>query len=115
MDTLSAMVALGLVAAPLALLARWFVDRGYRGLGTLVNQGDSAAWWRATMPWPQGVQEEDGVAWHIRDPDPVAVGSPTGTPATAELKRDAFNIAPVRPQTRIRFHPPLSEREEPRR
>ena len=37
-------------------------------------------------PWPHGVQEEDGVRWHVRDPDVVT---------------DAFEIKPVRPQARV--------------
>jgi hypothetical protein len=86
MDMVAAIAVLFALAAPLALLARWFVDRGHNGLGVLVSRGGNDAWWQSTMPWPHGVQEEDGVRWHVRDPDVVT---------------DAFEIKPVRPQARV--------------
>lgn len=114
MDMIAAIVLLSLVAAPLALLAGWFVVAGYSGLGSLVNRGDSDAWWRSTMPWPQGVQEEDEVRWHVRDPDLAMVGSSARWPVTPEVMADDFEIAPVRPQTRVGFRPPPAERGSPR-
>jgi hypothetical protein len=114
MDILSVIVVLCIAAAPLALLSRWFVDRGYRGLGSLVNPGDSSNWWRATMPWPQGVQEEDGVAWHIREPEPGVVGSPAADPASSGLAGRAFMIAPVR-AAKVHLNASPSERPGPRR
>ena len=86
MDSLAAIAVLCVLAAPLGLLARWFVDRGQNGLGVLVSRGGSDAWWQTTMPWPQGVQEEDGVRWHVPDPD---------------VATDAFEIPPVRPHGRV--------------
>jgi hypothetical protein len=86
MDMLAAIAVLCFLAAPLALLGRWFVDRGHNGLGVLVSRGGSDAWWQTTMPWPHGVQEEDGVRWQVRDPDVVT---------------NAFEITPVRPQARV--------------
>ena len=86
MDMLAAIAVLCVLAAPLGLLARWFVDRGHNGLGVLVSRGGSDAWWQTTMPWPRGVQEEDGVRWQVRDPD---------------VTTDAFEISPMRPQARV--------------
>jgi hypothetical protein len=107
MDLISAILMLSLLAAVLAPLAGWWVRRGYDGIGSLVNPGDSGDWWRATMPWPRGVQEEDGVAWHIRD-----AGSPLGSPARwnepQETVADAFDVRPIRLRSRIglRLPPP---------
>ncbi len=86
MDMVAAIAVLFVLAAPLGLLARWFVDRGHNGLGVLVSHGGNDAWWQSTMPWPHGVQEEDGVRWLVRDPD---------------VATDAFEIKPVRPQARV--------------
>ena len=55
-------------------------------VAVLVSRGGNDAWWQSTMPWPHGVQEEDGVRWDVRDPDVVT---------------DAFEIKPVRPQARV--------------
>ena len=106
MDVISAIVLLSLVAAPLALLAGWFVDGGHTGLGSLVSRGGSDAWWRATMPWPQGVQEEDGVRWHVQDQGSMAVDASATMLAIPGVPADAFEIAPVRPQARVVFRPP---------
>lgn len=114
MDMISAIVLLSLAAVPLAVLAGWFVGPGYSGLGSLVNRGDSDAWWRATMPLPQGIQEEDQVGWHVRDRDLAVVGSSARGPATREVMADDFEIAPVHPQTRVGFRPPPPERGSPR-
>ena len=100
MDVIFVIVLLALVAAPLALLSGWFVDAGYEGLGSLVNRGDGA-WRRASMPWPQGVQEEDGVTWHIRAPDGAAT-----SPVSHESEADAFEIASARPQPRVGLRAP---------
>ena len=105
MDLIFVIVLLALVAAPLALLSGWFVDAGYEGLGSLVNRGD-APWRHASMPWPQGVQEEDGVTWHIRASDVAAT-----SPETPEPEADAFEIVSARPQSRVGFRePPTSGR-----
>jgi hypothetical protein len=98
MDLLTAFILpLGL---PLAGLLGWFVAKGHGGLGSLVDPGGSTGWWQSTMPWPQGVQEEDGVSWHVQDPDPAV--------APSEEDEDAFEVTPIRPRTRvgIRTKPP---------
>jgi hypothetical protein len=114
MDVISTIVLLSLGAVPLALLAGWFVDPDRNGLGSLVNRGGGSSWWQSAMPWPQGVQEEDGVGWHIRDPDPSIVGSIGGDPTAHEPRADAFEVAPVQPRSRIRFHHPAPKDESPR-
>jgi len=95
MDMVAAIAVLFVLGAPLGLLARWFVDRGHSELGVLVSRGGNEAWWQSTMPWPRGVQEEDGVHWHVREPD---------------VESDAFEIKPVRPQARVG----LRQHESPR-
>jgi hypothetical protein len=105
MDIISAIILLSLVAAPLALLAGWFVDGGHTGLGSLVSRGGSDAWWRAAMPWPQGVQEEDGVRWHVQDQGSMAVDSSATGPATRGAPADDFEITLLRPQARVAFRP----------
>lgn len=67
MDLIFALVLLGLAATPLALLSGWLAARGSRPLGSLINSGDNETWWRSTMPWPVGVQEEDGLTWTFPD------------------------------------------------
>lgn len=114
MDVISTIVLLGLGAVPLAVLAGWFVDPDRNGLGSLVNRGGDGSWWQTTMPWPQGVQEEDGVGWHIRDPDLTVVGSSGGWPAAQEAIADAFEVAPVHPRPRVRIRPSTPERKSPR-
>jgi hypothetical protein len=70
MDLIFALALLSLAAMPLALLSGWFDRRESRPLGALVNGRDAESWWRSTMPWPRGVQEEDDVTWSFRDRQP---------------------------------------------
>lgn len=75
MDLVTALVLLAAAAAPLAMLSGWLAGRGSRPLGSLVNGGDSETWWRSTMPWPRGVQEEDDLTWSFREKQPAATKS----------------------------------------
>ena len=102
MDLMLALVLLGLAAAPLALLSGWLDRRGSRPLGALVNGPDSESWWRATMPWPQGVQEEDELTWSFRGRQPPAEAPSTRWPGPDEP--DELRILPIhlRPQVRRR-------------
>jgi hypothetical protein len=109
MDLIIAILLLSLLGAVLAPLAGWWVRRGYDGIGSLVHRGDSSDWWRTTMPWPQGVQEEDGVGWHIRDPAPTP-GSPVRPTVPPEVATNAYDVAPIRPRSRIGLRPPPSAR-----
>lgn len=110
MEMISAIILISLAAVPLAVLAGWFVSPRHGELGSVVHGCDSDSWWRATMPWPHGVQEEDGVRWHLRDQEPAVVDPSAGGSPTGEVMAADFEIAPVRPQTRIRFLPSPSER-----
>ena len=100
MNLVLALVALSLAAAPLALLLGWLDRRGSRQLGSLVNGGDSEGWWRATMPWPRGVQEEDEVTWSFRGSQQPTRRTTTSGPD----KVDEVRIEPthLRPQVRRR-------------
>jgi hypothetical protein len=64
MELIAAILSLGIVAAPLALLGAWLAASTQRGLGTVVPKAGEG-WWRAALPWPQGVQEEDGPGWSV--------------------------------------------------
>jgi hypothetical protein len=99
MNLILALALLSLAAAPLALLLGWLDRRGSRQLGSLVNRGDSEGWWRATMPWPHGVQEEDEVTWSFRGSQQPTVAR-KGPPDEA----DEVRIEPtqLRPQVRRR-------------
>lgn len=100
MDLITALLLLSVAAAPLALLSGWLAGRGSRPLGSLVNGGDSETWWRATMPWPRGVQEEDDLTWSFRDTQPTGNQSSRSRPDEA----DEIRVEPIhlRPQVRRR-------------
>jgi hypothetical protein len=102
MNLILALIVLSLAAAPLALLLGWLDRRGSRQLGSLVNAGGNEGWWRTTMPWPRGVQEEDEVTWSFRGSQ-----EPTGTTLSGSDEVDEVDevrIAPtqLRPQVRRR-------------
>lgn len=103
MDLIAALLLLSVAAAPLALLSGWLASRGSRPLGSLVNAGDSDTWWRSTMPWPRGVQEEDDLPWSFRDTQPTANQSSRSGPDDPAAA-DEVNVEPIplRPQTRRR-------------
>lgn len=100
MDLITTLLLLSVAAAPLALLSGWLAGRGSRPLGSLVNGGDSETWWRSTMPWPRGVQEEDDLTWSFRDTQPTANQS-----SRSKLgEPDEIRVEPIhlRPQVRRR-------------
>ena len=96
MDLLLALVLLGLGAAPLALLSGWLSGRGLRPLGSIINGGDNATWWRSTMPWPTGVQEEDEVTWSFRrSQEPTGRTGMSARPDEAdEVRIDPTHLRP---------------------
>ena len=65
MNLISALLLLGVAAAPLAVLGAWLAGRRDPRQGSLVQVGGSDGWWRQTMPWPHGVQEDDEVHWNF--------------------------------------------------
>jgi hypothetical protein len=106
MDAISSIVLMILAAVPVAVLAGWFAGPRHSGLGALVDRGDADSWWRTTMPWPQGVQEEDGVRWRIPERDPEVVESSDGGPDGPEARADDFEVALVRTRSRVGLRPP---------
>lgn len=100
MDLITALLVLSVAAAPLALLSGWLAGRGSRPLGSLINGGDSETWWRSTMPWPRGVQEEDDFTWTFRDTQQTTNPSSRSRPDEA----DEVRVEPIhlRPQVRRR-------------
>jgi len=102
MDVMLTIVLLSIAAAPLALLSGWFDRRGSQPLGALVNGRDSDGWWRATMPWPEGVQEDDDMTWNFRDnrqPAPSSSRTWRGPDEGGELRVEPRHL---RPQVRRR-------------
>jgi hypothetical protein len=99
-DLILALALLSLAVAPVALLSGWLAGRGSRPLGALVNAGGSEGWWRLTMPWPRGVQEEDDLTWTFRESQqPAAPSRPTSTEVG---EADELRVEPIHLQPRIR-------------
>jgi hypothetical protein len=100
MNLILAIVLLSLAATPLAILLGWLDRRGSRQLGSLVNGRDSEGWWRATMPWPQGVQEEDELAWSFRGSQQPGDAPSTRWPGPDEP--DEMWIRPIQIRGQVR-------------
>jgi hypothetical protein len=81
-----AVVVAGLTA--FALLAARFIEAD----GNLWPRDD---FWRRTLPWPRGVQEDDSIAWHV---PPAGPSSAAGSARPASLGKP---VPPTRPQPRI--------------
>jgi hypothetical protein len=106
MDSVSAIVLLTAAAVPVALVASWFVKSGGDALGSAVHRGDADAWWRTSMPWPHGVQEEDGLPWHL---DPDRDGDASSEPSISDGSlANGYEVAP------LRANPHLAVRDGPR-
>jgi len=103
MNLILAIVLVGLAATPLAILLGWLDRRGSRPLGALLHGRDSEGWWRATMPWPRGVQEEDEVTWSFRESQPPTGRATSRAPEAAD-EADEVRVEPthLRPQIRRR-------------
>jgi hypothetical protein len=99
-DLILALALLGLAVAPLALLSGWLAGRGSRPLGALVNTGGSEGWWRSTMPWPRGVQEDDELTWTVGTA-PKATPSPRRAPVDPGVA-DELNVEPTHLRPLIR-------------
>ncbi len=99
MNLILALVLLGLAATPLAILLGWLDRRGSRPLGALVHGRDSEGWWRATMPWPRGVQEDDEVTWKFRESQ-----QPTGRSTISQGPdvEDEVRVEPTHLRAQIR-------------
>ena len=69
MELIPTILLLGVAATPIALVGGWLAGRGHGRLGTLVSGPSGTGWWQATMPWPQGVQEDDDFKWNFGDRD----------------------------------------------
>jgi hypothetical protein len=81
-----AVIVVGLTA--FALLAAKFVQSD----GNLWPRDD---FWRRTLPWPRGVQEDDEIAWHV----PPTV--PTSAALSARPVSLGRPVPPTTPQRRI--------------
>jgi hypothetical protein len=85
MNVISALLLVGLAAAPLAILGGWLAARRDTRLGSFVRIGGTDSWWRDAMPWPPGVQEDDEVHFNFGSPEQQDDGG-----------REALSVEPVR-------------------
>jgi hypothetical protein len=81
-----AVVVVGLTA--FALLAARFVESD----GNLWPRDD---FWRRTLPWPRGVQEDESIAWH------VPATAPSRIPGSTRPLPLGRPVPPTTPQRRI--------------
>jgi hypothetical protein len=51
--------------------------------------------WRRTLPWPRGVQEDSEIAWHVPRPEPPPA------PDTTRPRPAGRAVPPTRPQPRF--------------
>jgi hypothetical protein len=102
MEIIATIVLLGLAGAPIALVGAWLVGRGQSRLGALVSAPGGDSWWRTTMPWPQGVQEDDEVKWNFGDRDAAVVDS-SARAATTRQATGEVDPAPTRLRPRVRI------------
>ncbi len=73
---------------------------GFALLAAKFVQSDGNLWprddfWRRTLPWPRGVQEDDTIAWHVPS---TVMPSPALSARPASLGRP---VPPTTPQRRI--------------
>jgi hypothetical protein len=101
-DLVSAILILAGAAAPLAILLAWLATRGLPGLGLLVSSGQANVWWRRTMPWPQGIQEDDDVHWHFDAGNGSDDGSTIEEPTDGEHATLRVDPSRVRPNVHVR-------------
>lgn len=102
MDLMLTIALLSLAAAPLALLSGWLDRRESRPLGAIVNGRDSEGWWRATMPWPRGVQEDDDLRWTFRDSQQAEASESSRWSGPDEPDEVRIEPMHLRPQVRRR-------------
>jgi hypothetical protein len=75
----------------------WLADRVLRGEGPPgwpIGAISREEFWRRSLPWPRGIQEDDEIAWHVPRSAAAGMGAPSprrGRPAP-----------PTRPQPRTR-------------
>jgi hypothetical protein len=95
MTELAALVVLVvLTAAVAAAAARHF--RPDLPLSLPMGAASREEFWRRSMPWPHGVQEETDLSWHVPRPVPP---EPPGPSATSRSR--AQPVPPTRPQPRL--------------
>jgi hypothetical protein len=75
-----------------AMLAAWLLRVDSTSLWPLGEQGREG-FWRRTLPWPRGVQEDAEIAWHVPRPAPTAAAPRAVAIGTA--------VPPTRPQRRM--------------
>jgi hypothetical protein len=78
----------------------WLTGRLARGDGPRgLPLGDETrdGFWRRTLPWPTGVQEDSEIAWHV--PPTAAAVPPVRSAASAGERH--LPVPPTRPQGRF--------------
>jgi len=79
------------------------IGRAYRGAAAFMNL-DESSWWRTTLPWPSGVQEDDEVHFHV-DPAPSPLSSlrPVATATLEDVASGVVAVPVVRLARRTRI------------
>ena len=86
---------LAVAAAPLAMLGGWLASRD-RSVAAPYGSNIGDAWWRHTMPWPHGVQEDDDVHWNFGGAD----ADPRESSATEDDAAPEVTTVRLRPAVR---------------
>jgi hypothetical protein len=95
MDAVLMLVAGFVTAAVLGAMAgRLARGDGPRGLP--IGDETREGFWRRSLPWPTGVQEDSEIAWHV----PPA---PQATEPDRRATIEGSPIPPTRPQGRLRL------------
>ena len=96
-DELLTLVVLAAGAGVLARIAARYV-RIEGPLGWPLGRESRERFWRDTMPWPHGVQEDSEIAWHVPRAASGAAGSPVDDDPPASRGQA---VPPTRPQARL--------------
>lgn len=78
------------------------MGRAYRGVAAFLNL-DEASWWRTTLPWPRGVQEDDEVHFNIVPERPAAALDEPPGPWVEDILSDQAAVGLQRPEGHVRI------------
>jgi len=62
--------------------------------GWPLGEESRESFWRRTLPWPHGVQEDSDIAWHVPRPTEPA-------DARQRVRYGERPVPPTRPQSRV--------------
>jgi hypothetical protein len=100
MELIAAIVPLAVVAAPLALLGAWLAASTHYGAASVVPRSGEG-WWRVTLPWPRGVQEENDPGWNLHQAPPAEADSSDASSGPIRSDHDV-HVTRLNPRIRVR-------------